>query len=580
MKKSAEQNQKEECYCLGIESSADDFGIGISSFKGEILANKYDSYIPAEGGIHPREAARHHSEVAHKVLYDALKVAGMKPEDLSIIAFSQGPGLGPSLRTGATVARALASYLNIPLVGVNHSLAHIEIGKLKTGVADPVTLYVSGGNTMVTAFEAGRYRVFGETLDIALGNCLDVFAREAGLKHQKGVPLGAAVELLAIKGKNLAPLPYVVKGMDLSLSGLLTSATTQLHEGKYCLEDLCYSLQEHAFSMVTEVTERALAHTEKKEVLLTGGVAANKRLQSMLEIIAKEHDAEFRVVPLEFATDNGAMIAWTGVLAYKCGLITPLDESFVKLRWRVDKVDVPWINFVKEEQQQLRTAPRCCSSNQVTGKKLFSKGAEASLYLEDWHERKVLIKVRIAKKYRPNALDMLIRNYRTIHEPQLMREAKAAQVPTPLIYMVNIPDGSVTMEFVEGQQIKQLLNGASPDKRKEFCIAIGKLIGRLHSHGLIHGDLTTSNMILSKEGKIFFVDFGLGEKNIEVEAQGVDLHLMKRALQSTHYLFWEECFKAVLCGYSSVLGAEFSEKVYEKIKEIERRGRYVEERKQ
>ena len=330
-------------YCLGIESSADDFGVGIATFRGEILANKSDSYIPAEGGIHPREAARHHAEVADKVLKEALSKAGIKPTELSVIAFSQGPGLGPSLRTGATVARALASYLDVPLVGVNHSIAHIEIGKLKTGAKDPVTLYASGGNTMVTAFESGRYRVFGETLDIALGNCLDVFAREAGLKHKKGLPLGAAVEQLAAKGGKLVSLPYVVKGMDLSLSGLLTAATVQLHKGVCTLEDLCYSLQEHAFSMVTEVTERALAHTEKKEVLLTGGVAANKRLQTMLAIISEEHDAKFSVVPLEFATDNGAMIAWTGVLAFRHGLVTALDESFVRLRWRVDKVDVPWI---------------------------------------------------------------------------------------------------------------------------------------------------------------------------------------------------------------------------------------------
>jgi N6-L-threonylcarbamoyladenine synthase/protein kinase Bud32 len=330
-------------YCLGIESSADDFGVGIAGFSGEILANKSEGYIPAEGGIHPREAARHHAEVADKVLKEALTASGVKPSELSFVAFSQGPGLGPSLRTGATVARALTSYLNIPLVGVNHSVAHIEIGKLKTGASDPVTLYASGGNTMVTAFESGRYRVFGETLDIALGNCLDVFAREAGLKHKKGLPLGAAVEQLAAKGGKLVSLPYVVKGMDLSLSGLLTAATSHLRKGDCSLEDLCYSLQEHAFSMVTEVTERALAHTEKKEVLLTGGVAANKRLQSMLAVIAEEHNAKFNVVPLEFATDNGAMIAWTGVLAYTHGYVTPVEESVVKLRWRVDKVDVPWI---------------------------------------------------------------------------------------------------------------------------------------------------------------------------------------------------------------------------------------------
>ena len=343
MKEPAEMKRSAEAYCLGVESTADDFGVGISTFHGEILANVSNAYIPEEGGIHPREAARHHAEVADKVLDEALSKAAIKPRDLSIIAFSQGPGLGPCLRTGATVARVLSSYLNIPLVGVNHSVAHIEIGKLKTGARDPVTLYVSGGNTIVAAFDSGRYRVFGETLDIALGNCLDVFAREAGLRHQKGMPLGAALEQLAANGKTLVSLPYTVKGMDMSLSGLLTAAVNLLHKGGCKLEDLCYSLQENAFSMVTEVTERAVAHTEKKEVLLTGGVAANSRLQSMLKAIAEEHDAKFNVVPREFATDNGAMIAWTGVLAYMHGVVTPIEESFVKLRWRLEKVDVPWM---------------------------------------------------------------------------------------------------------------------------------------------------------------------------------------------------------------------------------------------
>jgi len=332
-----------EAYCLGIESTADDFGVGISTFHGETLANVSDAYVPEEGGIHPREAARHHAEVADRVLAEALAKAGLKPSELSLIAFAQGPGLGPCLRTGATVARALASYLAVPLVGVNHSVAHIEIGKLKTSAQDPVTLYVSGGNTIVAAFDCGRYRVFGETLDIALGNCLDVFAREAGLRNQRGVPLGAALERLAAEGETLIALPYTVKGMDLSLSGLLTAAVSLLHKGTCKLEDVCYSLQENAFSMVTEVTERALAHTEKKEVLLTGGVAANKRLQAMLNAIAEEHDARFSVVPREFATDNGTMIAWTGVLAYTHGVVTPVEESFVKLRWRLDRVDVPWL---------------------------------------------------------------------------------------------------------------------------------------------------------------------------------------------------------------------------------------------
>lgn len=330
--------------CLGIESTADDFSIGISTFDGKILANVIDTYVPEEGGIHPREAARHHSEVAAKVLREALTRSGKKPQDLSLVSFSQGPGLGPCLRTGATVARALASYLNIPLVGINHCIAHIEIGKLRTEAQDPVTLYVSGGNTMVVAFEANRYRVFGETLDIALGNCLDVFAREAGLHQKPGLPFGAVIERKALDGKELISLPYAVKGMDISLSGLLTSVTALLKKGKYRLEDLCYSLQETGFSMVTEVTERALAHTGKKELLLTGGVAANKRLQSMIEAVAEEHDARFDVVQTQFAIDNGAMVAWTGTLAYCHGVVTPVEKSFVKLRWRVEEVEIPWMN--------------------------------------------------------------------------------------------------------------------------------------------------------------------------------------------------------------------------------------------
>ncbi len=339
----------EEFYCLGIESTADDFSVGILSSEGEVLANVISAYIPEKGGIHPREAARHHAEVAGRVISEAFEKAGIRPNEIEVVAFSQGPGLGPCLRTGATAARALASYLRVPLVGVNHCVAHIEIGKLINGARDPVTLYVSGGNTIISAFEARRYRVFGETLDIAVGNCLDVFAREAGLSQKSGKPLGLLVEELARKGEHFIPLPYVVKGMDLSFSGLLTAAVQLLHEGRYRLEDLCYSFQEVAFSMLTEVTERALAHTEKPEVLLTGGVAANKRLQSMIRQISEEHDARFCVVPKEYALDNGAMIAWTGVLAYKCGLTIPIEESLVKLKWRLDEVDVPWVEGCRKE---------------------------------------------------------------------------------------------------------------------------------------------------------------------------------------------------------------------------------------
>jgi len=329
--------------CLGIESTADDFSVGIMSFEGEILANVIDAFASESGGIHPREASRHHVEVAQEVISKAFQESGISPKQITIVAFSQGPGLGPCLRTGATAARALASYLAVPLVGVNHCVAHIEIGKLETGATDPATLYVSGGNTIISAFDAGHYRVFGETLDIAVGNCIDVFAREAGLRQSEGMPFGAIVEKLARGGRRLVDLPYSVKGMDLSFSGLLTAAIGLHRGGKHRLEDLCYSLQETAFSMLSEVTERALAHTEKREILLTGGVGANERLQTMLKAIAEEHDGIFCVVPKQYALDNGAMIAWTGILSYKYGVTTPIENSFVRLKWRLEEVNAPWV---------------------------------------------------------------------------------------------------------------------------------------------------------------------------------------------------------------------------------------------
>jgi TP53 regulating kinase-like protein len=212
--------------------------------------------------------------------------------------------------------------------------------------------------------------------------------------------------------------------------------------------------------------------------------------------------------------------------------------------------------------------------------RLIKKGAEASLFLADWHNRRAIIKVRIPKRYRPAALDEQIRGYRTVHEPQLMHEAKTAGVATPLIYMVKVSESTIIMQYIEGPQMKTLLNGASKQHRRSLCTEIGRNVAQLHKAGLIHGDLTTSNMIQASDGTIYFVDFGLGEKNMELEAQGVDLHLLKRALQSTHFGFWEECFQSVLSGYSAVVGEVQAEKVYEKIREIERRGRYVEERKQ
>ena len=209
---------------------------------------------------------------------------------------------------------------------------------------------------------------------------------------------------------------------------------------------------------------------------------------------------------------------------------------------------------------------------------LIKKGAEANLYLEDWHGRRVIVKRRLLKKYRVPKLDKEIRYYRTIHEPQHIHKAKEAGVPTPTIFMVDTVGTTIVMEFIEGKQVKQILDDLPSEERQHLCRHIGELIGRLHSHGIIHSDLTTSNMILTPQGRVVFVDFGLSERSMEVEARGVDLHLMKRAFQSTHFKYAGECFDAVIEGYTQVVGGNMAKEVLEKIGEIERRGRYVSER--
>lgn len=323
-------------YILGIESTAHTFGCGVASSDGRILSNVKSEYVPASGGIHPREASQHHSSMAAATIAKALREAGLRLADIGAVAFSAGPGLGPCLRTGATVARTLSLLRGCPLVPVNHCVAHIEVGRLATQEDDPLVVYVSGGNTIISAYAGGKYRVFGETLDIALGNCLDAFARALGLPHP-GVP---KLEALADEGSRFIPLPYVVKGQDVSYSGLLTMATKMVQGSD--LRDLCLSMLEVAYGMVAEVAERAIAHTEKSSLLLTGGVARSKRLQRALLSVCKEHSARFHVVPPDLAGDNGGMIAWTGSLALENGLAVPVKESYINPNWRLDEVEVPW----------------------------------------------------------------------------------------------------------------------------------------------------------------------------------------------------------------------------------------------
>lgn len=321
--------------CLGIESTAHTFGVGIVEEKGRILADERSIYLPSPGkGIIPREAAEHHRKSCWEVIKRALTKAKVEKPDL--VAWSQGPGLPPCLLVGLRVVKKLLKEWRVPLVNVNHCIAHLEIGRLVCECKDPVMLYLSGGNTQVIAFEGGRYRIFGETLDVPLGNALDCFARAAGL----GFPGGPAIERLARKGEKYIEIPYVVKGMDVSFSGILTYLEKLLMEQKHRLEDLCYSLQETTFAMLVEVSERAIAHTQKEELLLTGGVAANRRLQEMCRLMCRERGARFYVVPSKFAGDQGVMIAWNGILAKEQAR---LDKKIdIKPRWRTDEVSIGW----------------------------------------------------------------------------------------------------------------------------------------------------------------------------------------------------------------------------------------------
>ena len=322
---------------LGIEGTAHTVGVGIVDDTSKILANVYEMVKPEKGGIHPREAANHHAERVVPLIRRASDVARVDLQDIDIVAFSQGPGLGPCLRTVATAARALSLSLGAPIVGVNHCVAHLEIGRAVSGCKDPVLLYVSGGNTQVIAFARGRYRVFGETLDIGVGNMLDKFAREAG----HGFPGGPILERAAKEGGKLLPLPYSVKGMDVAFSGLLTAALNLLKKGER-FQDLAFSVQETAFAMLCEVTERAMAHIEKDEVLLGGGVARNLRLQGMVDRMARDRGARMFVPPGELCIDNGAMIAWTGLLMHRAGVRMSVEDTVVDQRFRTDEVDVVW----------------------------------------------------------------------------------------------------------------------------------------------------------------------------------------------------------------------------------------------
>lgn len=304
--------------------------------KGKILSDIRKIYRPPEGeGIHPREASRHHIDNSSTVLSECLKKARLSIKDLDLVSYAAGPGLGPCLRVGAVVARSLASYYKIPIYPVNHAIGHIELGKLLTGAKNPLVILVSGGHTMLLAFLNKQWRVFGETLDITLGQLLDQFGRSIGFAS----PCGKNIEELAEKSSKYVTLPYSVKGNDVSFSGLLSATKSIASKNK---KDACFSLQETSFAMISEAVERALSFTQKKELLIVGGVAANKRLAEMLKDVCKRHDCKFFVAPLRYAGDCGSQICWTGLLESQVSKGVSLKNTFVTQSWRLDSVKIAY----------------------------------------------------------------------------------------------------------------------------------------------------------------------------------------------------------------------------------------------
>ncbi len=301
---------------LGIECTAHTFGIGIIDYsKPRILFNEKIQF-KNDKGMDPREIQEFHIKNFNLILNLAkefLKSINYSFKDLDLISFSQGPGLGNSLKIAGLVAKTISLKYNIPIVGVNHIKAHLEIGKMLTNFKDPLFLYVSGVNTQVIARdEFGNYKIYGETEDIGLGNLFDSFARLANLDF----PGGPIIEKLALESNNYIEIPYTIKGMNISLAGIHSFLKQQLIKG-VSLKDLSFSLQETVFAMLMEISERAMAYTNKKEFLIVGGVASNKRLDLMAKEMCKLRGAKYDSFNMEFAMDNGAMIAWMGFIDRK-----------------------------------------------------------------------------------------------------------------------------------------------------------------------------------------------------------------------------------------------------------------------
>lgn len=531
---------------LGIEGTAWAASAAIFDTERNDVWIETDAYVPEQGGIDPREAADHMTTAIPAVIETALERAqslATENPPIDAVAFSRGPGLGPCLRIVGTAARTLAARLEIPLVGVNHMIAHLEIGRHQSGFSSPVCLNASGANAHLLGYHNGRYRILGETMDTGVGNSLDKFARHVGWSH----PGGPKVEQAATEGE-YTELPYVVKGMDFSFSGIITAAQDAVDDGTP-VTDVCAGLQETIFGMLTEVSERALSLTGADELVLGGGVGQNDRLQTMLAEMCRQRGADFYIPESRFLRDNAGMIAVLGAKMFEAGDTILIEESTVNPDFRPDEVPVTW----RTDESVTRTVDHIESGD--------AQGAEAIVT----RTRRGVRKRRLSKSYRHPKLDRRLRRQRTAAEARLTHLARRAGIPTPVVFDIDPYDATLEFEYVGNSDLREEL---TPTRTR----TVGTHLARLHDSGIVHGDPTTRNIRI-EDNRTYLIDFGLGYHTDHVEDFAMDLHVFRQSIIGTAS-DPEPLWAAATEGYQQPDVGFDRSGVFNRLDAIEHRGRY------
>ncbi len=556
---------------LGIEGTAWCASAALYDAEADSVLIESDPYEPDSGGIHPREAAEHMSEAIPEVVDAVLTAAEREygPDAIDAVAFSRGPGLGPCLRTVGTAARALAGALDVPLVGVNHMVAHLEIGRHRSGFENPVCLNASGANAHLLGYHEGRYRVLGETMDAGVGNAIDKFTRHVGWDH----PGGPKVEAAAADAEpdDLLDLPYVVKGMDFSFSGISSAANDAFDDG-VAVEQICFALQEHVFAMLTEVSERALSLTGADELVLGGGVAQNDRLREMLRTMCDARGAAFFAPEPRFLRDNAGMIAVLGAKMAAAGDTVPIAESAIDPNFRPDQVPVTWRDGASVTRAGADGDAELDDTDGLAHGLSEHRGAEATVELVDDERDGVrVVKRRVPKAYRHPELDRTLRRDRTVAEARLTSEARRAGVPTPLVYDVDVPNATLTLQRVGERDLADDLDAA-------WTASVGRHLARLHDAGIVHGDPTTRNIRVGRDQttdppaggrRTSLIDFGLAYHTGHVEDHAMDLHVFEGSVRATA-TDPDPLIEAFEDGYVAVGDGN----VLERLRDVEGRGRY------